>query len=221
MSGRKNLAPVRPKKRPYHPKEQKQRFLLCFEGGKTEPGYFLSLADFLQNPLIKLIEVEVAEHEGTDPKQIVEQAKRLRADAERQAKRMRDENLRYDQVWCVFDRDEHHHFDEAINQALDNKLALAVSNPNFELWILIHFQDQTASLTRQDAAHKVGTYIPGYDKKISFAELQGRTSKAVWRARKMESNATERGKATDNPTSGVWRLVERLCEDSKVDITAL
>ena len=82
-------------------------------------------------------------------------------------------------------------------------------------------QDQTASLTRQDAARKVGRYIPGYDKKISFAELQGRTGKAVWRARKMESNAMERGKVTDNPTSGVWRLVEKLCEDSKVDITSL
>lgn len=131
MSRRKELAPARPKKRPYRPKQQKQRFLLCCEGAGTEPGYFRSLAKSLRNPLIELIEVEIAEHEATDPKQIVEQAKRLRAEADRQAKHMHDDNLRYDQVWCVFDRDEHAHFDEAINQALDNKLDLAVSNPCF------------------------------------------------------------------------------------------
>jgi hypothetical protein len=94
VTRKKELAPARSKKRPYHPKEQKQRFLLCFEGGKTEPGYFRTLADFLQNPLIQLIEVEIAEHEATDPKQIVEQAKRLRTGAERLAKSMRDDNLR-------------------------------------------------------------------------------------------------------------------------------
>lgn len=221
MSRKKELAPARPKKRPYRPKQQKQRFLLCCEGVGTEPGYFRSLAEFLRNPLIELIEVEIAEHEATDPKQIVEQAKRLRADADRSAKRMHDDNLRYDQVWCVFDRDEHAHFDEAINQALDNKLDLAVSNPCFELWILIHFQDQTSSLTRQDAASKVRHFIPGYEKSISLAELTGRASEAVRRARKMESNATERGKATDNPSTGVWQLVMKLCEDSKVDIASI
>lgn len=64
-------------------------------------------------------------------------------------------------------------------------------------------------------------HIPGYEKSISFAELAGRTSKAARRARKMESNATERGKATDNPSTGVWQLVMRLCEDSKVDIASI
>jgi hypothetical protein len=143
VSKRKELAPARLKKRPHSPKEPKQRFLLCCEGAGTEPGYFRSLADFLRNPLIELIEIVIAEHESTDPKQIVVQAKGLRASANREARRMRDSNLGYDQVWCVFDRDEHVYFDEAIKQALDNKLSLAVSNPCFELWILIHFQAQT------------------------------------------------------------------------------
>jgi len=221
VNKRKELAPARPKKRPHRPKEQKQKFLLCCEGEGTEPGYFTSLADFLRNPLIELIEIEIAEHESTDPKQIVVQAKSLRATANREARQMRDDNLRYDQVWCVFDRDEHAHFDEAINQALDNKLELAVSNPCFELWILIHYQEQTAGLTRQDAQKKVRKYIPNYEKNISFAELEGRTFKAVRRAGRMEANAKERGKATDNPSTGVWRLVKMLCDGSTVDINSI
>lgn len=221
MDKRKDLAPARAKKRPHKPKEQKERFLLCCEGSGTEPGYFRSLAEFLRNPLIDLIEIEIAEHETTDPKQIVEQAKRLRSDAIREAKRMHDDNLRYDQVWCVFDRDQHVYFDEAINQALDNALDLAVSNPCFELWILVHFQDQTAGLDRKDARRKVKTYIPNYDKSITFGELKGRTVKAARRASKIESNAKERGKATDNPTTGVWKLVHKLCEGSKVEIDSI
>lgn len=221
MSKRKELAPTRSKKRPYKPKERRERFLLCCEGVGTEPGYFNSLADFLRNRLIELIEVKIAEHETTDPKQIVEQAKRLRAAADREAKRMHDQNLRYDQVWCVFDRDEHVHFNEAIKQASDNNLDLAVSNPCFELWILIHFQDQTTGLTRQDARNKVRYYIPAYEKKISFAELKGHTDTAVRRARKLESDAKESGKVTDNPTTGVWKLVQKLCEGSKVEIASI
>jgi hypothetical protein len=121
VSKRKDLAPARAKKRPYNAKEQKQRFLLCCEGVGTEPGYFETLAEFLKNPLIELIQVDIAEHGGTDPKQVVEQAKSLRADADHEAKRMRDDNLRYDQVWCVFDRDEHAHFYEAVNQASERE----------------------------------------------------------------------------------------------------
>ena len=221
MSKRKELAPVRSKKRPRSPKEPKQRFLLCCEGEGTEPGYFKSLADFLRNSLIELVEIEIAEHESTDPKQIVVQAKSLRASANREARRMHDDNLRYDQVWCVFDRDEHIHFDEAIKQAVDNRLDLAVSNPCFELWILVHFQDQTAGLTRQDARKKVRKYIPDYEKSISFAELEGRTYKAAQRAGKMESDAKERGKVTDNPSTGVWHLVKKLCDGSKVDFNSI
>lgn len=221
MSKRKELAPARAKKRPHSPKTHKERFLLCCEGSGTEPGYFTSLANFLRNPLIELIEVEIAKHETTDPKQIVEQAKRLRAAADREANRMHDDNLRYDQTWCVFDRDEHVHFDEAINQASDNRLDLAVSNPCFELWILVHFQAQTGGLTRQDARNKVRNYIPEYDKNISFGELKGRTDKAARRASKMESDARESGKATDNPTTSVWRLVEKLCAGSEVEINSI
>jgi hypothetical protein len=221
VSKRKELAPARPRRRPYNQKDQKQRFLLCCEGKGTEPGYFRSLANFLRNPLIELIEVEIAAHEGTDPKQVVEQAKRLRADADREARRMHDDNLRYDQIWCVFDRDEHVHFDEAINQASDNNLGLAVSNPCFELWILIHFQNQTGGLTRKDAQGKVRSYLPNYNKSISFIELKGHTNEAARRARKMEFDAEESGKATDNPTTGVWKLVKKLCEDSNIDITSI
>jgi hypothetical protein len=220
VSKRGELAPARAKKRPFNPKERKKRFLLCCEGSDTEPGYFRDLASFLRHPLV---EVVIADHETTDPKQIVQQAKVLRADAEGAAKRGRDDNLRYDEVWCVFDRDEHAHFDEAINQATANELSLAVSNPCFELWILLHFQTHTSRLTRELALEKVRKHLPDYNKKITFTELSaaGHTGQAIKYAKRMEDDARALGKWTDNPTSGVWKLVENLCHESNVPIARL
>jgi hypothetical protein len=37
----------------------------------------------------------------------------------------------------------------------------------------------------------------------------------------MEDDARKSGKWTDNPTSGVWKLVENLCHESNVPIARL
>jgi Rad3-related DNA helicase len=214
LSKRKDLVPARSNRRPHSPKQRKKRFLLCCEGKGTEPDYFKGLATVLRSS--KLVDVVIADHEATDPKQIVEQAKRERASASRRAKRADDDNELYDEVWCVFDRDEHHHFDEAVQQALANELGLAVSNPCFELWIILHFRDQESTISRKAALKLAQKHIPGYNKRVEYSKVQGRARKAIERAEKMESRAVRNGKPTDNPTSGVWRLVVSLCEASMV-----
>lgn len=137
MSRRKELAPARGKRRPYSPKERKRRFLLCCEGKGTEPDYFKGLARVLRSS--GLVDIVIADHEHTDPKQVVEQAKRERRAADQQVKRYNDDNLRYDEVWCLIDRDEHLLFDDAVQQAVANNPGLAASNPCFELWIVFAF----------------------------------------------------------------------------------
>jgi hypothetical protein len=57
----------------------------------------------------------------------------------------------HDQVWCVFDRDEHPNFAKAIDLADRHGINLAISNPCLELWVILHFEDQTAYLERQTA----------------------------------------------------------------------
>ena len=215
MSKRKELAPPARNRRPYSPKERKRRFLLCCEGTGTEPDYFNALAKLLRSS--RLVDVVIADHEGTDPKQIVEQAKRERASANRRAKQADDDNLRYNEVWCLFDRDENPHFDDAVEQAMANKIGVAASNPCFELWILLHFQDQQADISRKNAFKIAKKHIPGYDKRLTgFSPFQGRVHHAILRAKTIEKRARENGKWTDNPTSGVWQLVVNLCEASKV-----
>jgi hypothetical protein len=108
----------------------------------TEPSYFNAVRRAERG----IIDLEIVP--GGVPKTVVERAVQLRNRAEQEAKRRGDEYLRYDYVWCVFDVDEHPFVPEAKQQAHDNRIDLAVSNPCFELWFLLHFQDQTAHIER-------------------------------------------------------------------------
>jgi|ERR1022692_2479531 hypothetical protein len=65
-----------------------------------------------------------------------------------------DEEAEIDEFWCVFDVEwprNHPGLHEAIEQAQQNRIQLAVSNPCFELWLILHFQDQGAWLDNNGA----------------------------------------------------------------------
>lgn len=215
---RKRLAPARPLKRPYRPREPKKRFLIFCEGEVTEKSYFLDLRALLRSPLI---EVEIAPEHGRDPKGLVELAKERREQARQQAKRQADENLLYDEVWCVFDVDDHKRLHDALQQAKACGISVAVSNPCFELWILLHFTDRWAYIERRDLRSSIRSHMPGYEKRAEFARLQDKGHSAIRRSKEMEQRAAGIGNLFDNPTTGVWRLVCRLCEEADFPIANL
>lgn len=216
MSRKKDLAPPRARRRPYSPKVRKKRFLLYCEGEATEPEYFDGFARHLRS---SLIEVKVADEQRKDPKRLVELAKAAKDNARRAARRASDDSLKYDEVWCVFDGSEHARLGEAIDQGLANSIGLAVSNPSFELWILVHFQDQYSFISVENAYDSVRRHIPDYDKHMDFAKLKGKGCGAIKRARRMEEIARRNGRWFDNPSSAVWQLVVRLCEDANIPIS--
>src|SRR5271156_3507691 len=124
------------RRRPF--REVKRRILIICEGEVTEPKYFNDLRHLTRS----LIELSI--EPGGTPKTLVERAVDLKKAAARDAKRGKDENLKFDVVWCVFDVDEHPYLAEAQQQARVNGIKVAVSNPCFELWALLHFQEQHA-----------------------------------------------------------------------------
>ncbi len=76
-----------------------------------------------------LIELEIVA--AGDPKSVVERAVALKRDAEKEAKRKNDPFLRYEEVWCVFDIDDHLRVTEAKQQARDTGLCRS-HMPGFE-----------------------------------------------------------------------------------------
>ena len=110
----------------------------------TEPEYLGDLRNRARSPLVQ-IEIDAA---GGTPKTIVERAASRKKESQRLARKREDSSLRFDEVWCVFDVDQHPNFAEAKDQARDNGIRLAVSNPCFELWLLLHFTDHRAYIER-------------------------------------------------------------------------
>lgn len=188
-------APTRPPKR---------RLLIVCEGRETEPGYIREFQREVRNPRVKIW----IEKKNT-PLRLVERAVRLKEEAQENAARQRDENLRWDEVWGVFDIDEHAHIAEAQNLAQKNGIDLAISNPCFELWELLHFQDQQGHIERQNARTALRRHLPGYDKSIdtaSFSKLYEGYDAAVKRAKALDREATRHNDPRRNPTTGVYRL---------------
>ena len=83
---------------------------------------------------------------------------------------------------------------------------LLYSNPCFEIWYLLHYQNQTAGLTSDECVSKLKNHISGYKKGFFDDKLKA----------KMINNKSEsisRAKAlTDfcNPSTNVYQFVEEL-----------
>ena len=187
-------------------REPKHRILVVCEGKKTEPYYFKAFQHYVRNPLVH---VEI-EPEGGVPKTVVQVAIELRDVAIRKARSYQDENLRFDEVWCVFDVDEHPNIDEACQCASADSIQVAVSSPCFELWALLHFQDQTAEIHRHDAQSAIKCHLPRYEKELDFGRLIVGYNDAVRRARELDALAASHKDLRRNPSTGVYRLTESI-----------
>ncbi len=184
-----------------------RRELLVFtEGEKTEEGYLIhwwranrdqvtvTIDDFHGGPL-PLVDRAAA-------------AKRTEASEER-----RGRGRSHDEVWCVFDRDEHPNVPQALDKAASNGIGIALSNPCIELWFLLHFDDQTAHLERHEAQSRSKTLL-GCEKAltpVALAEMEARYADARTRAVNLdEKHAGDGSPRHSNPSSNLWQFVDRL-----------
>ncbi|MBP8181837.1 MAG: RloB domain-containing protein [Acidimicrobiia bacterium] len=148
---------------------------------------------------------------GLDPLGMVSKANRLMLKAEKEERR--GKGSAFDEVWCVFDVDEHERFGQAVASARNNGVQLAISNPCFELWLLLHYQDQTAHLTVQAAQNQAAEFV-GTGKTLAPAAVGRLVSLYDEANRRAAELAGQHGRhgveSTSNPSSGVGRLVDAI-----------
>lgn len=158
--------------------------------------------------------VAVDEFHGT-PRSLVEHAIRRRNEDLRAQRRGRGEA--WDEYWCVFDCDEHPYIDWALREAEANQIGIAFSNPCVELWFTLHFADQTAWINRQ-AAKKLAREHLKCGKSLTpeaLSRLGSLYVEAKSRAQALEhKHELDGSPLRSNPSSSVWELVERICDDS-------
>lgn len=190
------------RRRPH--RQPKPRFLIVCEGMVTEKCYF----NDVRHTERSLIDPQI--ESGGTPKTLVERAVDLKRKADSKARKLKDDNQTYEEVWCVFDIDEHPLVPEAKDQARANGIELAISNPCFELWALLHFQDQSAHIERGKVQNLCKQLMPGYEKRLDYEVLEPRYVDALRRAGDLERWHDSRGTAGANPSTTVYRLVERI-----------
>lgn len=135
-------------------------------------------------------------------------AKRTEAKEER-----RNRGRAHDEYWCVFDVDEHTRLREALDLAAAHDIHIALSNPNFELWILLHHRNQTAALSKDDARRAVRAEM-GIEKSLPPAALEvlfARHREAAARASELEA-MHGRNRSDGNPSTQVPQLIASLGE---------
>jgi len=176
------------------------RVLIVCEGAKTEPVYFnrFRIEQRLSPQLFRIVGGDEC---GAHPKSLVQYAK----NKAREAKRDRFE---YEHIWCVFDRDQHENIHEALLQARANGFGLAFSNPCFELWFLLHFQDQRAEVNRQTAVRELKEHLPDYTKSTdAYDILKPEQQDAIDRAEALRQQYVGARTIPPNPSTGVAELV--------------
>jgi len=196
-------------------REAYDRVLIVCEGAKTEPNYLRELQAHYQ---LSSANLQITGEGGSAPKSVVDLAIRLF-----------DQDPDYDSVFCVFDRDGHATYDEAIQRIRDKKLIrrvgkrkigiarfeAIVSVPCFEYWVLLHYEDTTAPMHRYaDLLHRLHR-VPGfetYDKGARglFAMTRGQLEMALARADR--ANEAGRQAGTDNPSTQMPTLIRYLMQ---------
>lgn len=137
--------------RPENVVAPQRTILIVCEGTKTEPKY---LQGIINTRRLKTVRLEPAR--GTDPTTLVNHARDLirqrKADAEQSPVADGD----YEEVWCVLDVDEHQNLLQALHLAADHGVKVAISNPCFEYWLILHFERYgTTNQTR----HKIRSHL--------------------------------------------------------------
>ena len=142
---------------------------------------------------------------------MVQRAVEMKKTGQKKAKAEKDDNLRFDFVWCVFDIDDHPGIADAKQQARDNEIELAISNPCFELWILLHFQDHRKHVRREVLRSLVRKHLPDYVKDVPCDKLRPLYDQALSRASKLETWHLEQSSEEHrNPSTGVHKLTEQI-----------
>ncbi len=166
--------------------------LIVCEGSKMEINYFNGLINHLK---LSTVNIQMLDIKQTTPDSLFREAKGLYQDAKRKGNS-------YDKVYCIFDKDRHAKYQETkdnIEQA--KNFYVAFSEPCFEYWLLLHYENTTKPFTCFDELKKdkmFKKHFPDYQKNQDvFTNLQDKIPTACQNAE-------------NNPHTNIHKLIKYL-----------
>jgi hypothetical protein len=199
-------------------REPKRTIWIVCEAKETEPNYLTSLYN-ARRP--EGVSVKVLRGGGAKalPAKVVERAIDL-IDAMKKDKSSWDA-LR-DQAWCVFDT-EHAgtpaERENLVKHAEDHEVHVAVSNPAFEYWFLLHLEATDRPFgSAQEVIAALQEHLPDYAKSMDvFSRLDGLTEQALANAKALRERSDRGWEDFPCPSTGADLLVREIlgCPDER------
>lgn len=207
MASKRSRAPQpRTLKRKVATRPPRKTLVVFCEGEKTEPQYLLALR---QEPFVRdaaAVDIRVQTGRGgAVPLTLVTLATTARA-------KSAAEEAEIDEFWCVFDVEwprNHPHLPEAIAKAEANGIRLAISNPCFELWLILHYRNHGSWLDNGAAVELRRQLDRSTNKSLDAAKYMSLIEDAVRRAAGLDGRHQRDGSKFphNNPSSGMHYLI--------------
>lgn len=186
-------------------------YIYC-EGKNTEPAYFKALGDTLDKRITRIQCIGGVGVPSTVVKKAIEHAKgQGRSNRRGTRKNSFEED---DEIWAVFDCDEHPCYSAAKQRCIDNKIGCAYSDPCFELWLNLHVEEYDRPDDRKSTQKRTKQLIPGYDPKRKktgdFSIIIPNTPLAEERAEKQRILRETQSNKDGHPSTSVYELSRKI-----------
>lgn len=189
-------------------------YLIVCEGKKTEPNYFNGLKEKINQKYGNKVDVLIPNIDikgtGMNTTSLVKYTQ----------KTVNHANKVYGQVWVVFDKDDYN--DEQFNSAIDNcNYNVAWSNPNFELWLLVHFKKISSYVSKDEVLQELskefqkkglGNYTKNDTKIFEKVTIEGKLNTAIKNCEYMEDLNKHGKESQRNPMTKVYKIIDGLKE---------
>ena len=191
--------------RPLGTLRYRKLFVIAVEGANTEPQYF-----GIFNDRQSVIKVNCLQSKyGSAPPHVLRRMEQY----------LKKESLKTtDEAWLVCDKD--HWTDDQLLQLHEwskkkDNYGFVLSNPNFEYWLLLHFENGNGVSNAHDCSQRLKRHLPGYDKNLDVRKISP----------EMILDAIQRAKQRDTPPCTDWpksigttvyRLVDRILAQEEI-----
>lgn len=178
-------------------------FIIATEGNKTEPEYFK-----IFNKPKTLIKIHcLKSKDRSAPQQVLN----------RMQEYLKKEGLlKSDEAWLVVDKDDwqNYQLDQLFQWSQQAKnYGFALSNPSFEYWLLLHFEDGNNVQTSRQCRDKLKHCLPNYSKTCKLHGLFDRVDGAISRAKTKDNPPCQKWPIFTGTT--VYRLVENILKSQQ------
>jgi len=192
-------------------REPKARFFIFCEGKNTEPAYLAAIKQSYRDTLIEITWFPDAGVPYTQAELAVAKTKDL--------SKTKNSFERDDQVWVVFDRDDHPRYDEALGLCATKKIKVARSNPCFEIWLILHYRDYDKPDGRHTVQADFQNLDPNYEasgrKLANCAGIIANIESAERRAEAQLTRRHQEGDPFGPPSTTMFCLTRAIREASK------